>query len=288
MFDIAMTLEGYIVDDYFDDYASEGIRDIGRAIGGRISGAIQRVKEWFNGLWGKIKNTIKSLLSPTARAIKKEDKIRNRAAVDFIEKVLPNTTKTVEQGFAKLTGAKSNRQMLDRWGSIEPKIKNAVDSAKDAYSKVNTSMNENIFSARTSAKLLTKIEANKSSIDRIIATAEQCIRETSQQIPNKFKVGKGGAAHRDEQAPAEGGGEVGASIGSKLVPMITALQPLYTAAIRILRTNDYIHKFEKADKAYDKNVRKSEKAAAKEAKRAARRGGSEDSPEEASTDSWYF
>lgn len=289
MFDIAMTLEGYIVDDYSDDYASEGIKDIGKAIGGAISKGLQKVKEWFVGLWGKIRNMIKGLLSPTARAIKKEDKIRNRAAVDFIEKVLPNTTKTVEHGFAKLIGAKSNRQMFERWGSVEPKVKNAVDTAKAAYSKVNTSMNENIFSARTCAKLLTKIEANKSSIDKIIATAEQCIRETSQNLPNKFKVGKGGAAHSDEQTPAEGGGEVGASIANRLVPMITSLQPLYTAAIRILRVNDYTHKFEKADKAYDKNVRKSEKAAAKEAKKAAKGGAVDNSQtDEESLDSWYF
>lgn len=236
MFDIAMTLEGYLV----DEYASEGIKDIGKAIGGAISKGFQKVKAWWTGLWGKITNYIKSLLSPSVRAIKKEDKIRNRAAVDFVQKVLPATTKTVEQGFAKLIGAKSNKQMLDRWGTIEPKVKNAVDSAKDAYSKVNTTMNANIFSPRTCAKLLTKIEANKSSIDKILSTAEQCIRETSASVPNKFKTGGKDPVHSEERAPSEGNDEVGGSIANRLVPMIASLQPLYSAAIRLLRPDEII------------------------------------------------
>lgn len=273
MFDVAMTLEGYIVDDYSDDYASEGIKDVVKSIGGAISKGLQKVKGWFTTLWDTIRYKIRNLMSSEARAQRKEDRIRNRDVSNFIERVLPQTTKTVEHAVAKLTGAKSNRQMLDRWGSIEPSVKRAVEAAKEARSKVKESYHDNIYSPRTCAKLLAKVEANKSSIDKIISTAEQCIRETSQKVPNKFKVAK------DEQAPSDNNGEVGGSIGGKLVSMITELQPLYSTAVSILQANDAINKNEAA--------RKEQYKADKKAARG--KGGSvEDSSADESLDSWYF
>ena len=278
MFDIAMTLEGFMVEE---DYAYEGIKDIGKAIGGAFTKGLQKVKGWFTKLWDTIRYKIRNLMSSEARAQRKEDKIRNRDVQNFIERVLPQATKIVEQGFAKLTGAKSNRQMLDRWGDIEPKVKRAVESAKEARSKVKESYHDNIYSPRTCAKLLAKIEANKSSIDKIISTAEQCIRETSQNVPNKFKTTK------DAQAPSEGSGELGGNIGSKLVAMISDLQPLYSTAVSILQANDAINKNDAANR----EQFKADKKAAKTARKAAKGGSEEpatDSWVDESLDSWYF